>query len=194
MYRKLLLAATVVVLASCDREIPGMAEFEEFCEKDAEYTVNEVVHANGYYIDYPCAHCWEQTILRHGFEYLELNVENPWKKIGITEKGLWRIQRNLKGSEKCNGEMQALLGNRTDNERYSGFVSQYCLSVDKLEKLNSEYGVFSQSEKMPLDDPRFYIKREQVEVRALKNGQSLGRHIDYMLAPTNEGSAQVKWV
>jgi len=97
----------VVSVASCRWGPPGIDQLKEYCEKDAELTMGEVVYVDGYHTNTKdCTFCVGR-IVEDGFDFIEFTVEQEHlARTHYPELGYWRMEKVSKDSNQCNAYLQ----------------------------------------------------------------------------------------
>jgi len=158
---------------------------KEYCEKDAELTMGEVVYVDGYHTNSEnCSLCY-QRIVEDGFDFIEFTVE-PQRpaRVRYPELGYWRMESIDKNSNQCDSRIQRDLEN-TKILNYKRFLKEYCIATYPVESLVSEYGYSGIEEWKKVVDSKHksQLRKSRIEVVHFESGTSLSRRVAYSLRP-----------
>jgi hypothetical protein len=175
----------LVSVASCRWGPPGIDQLKEYCEKDAELTMGEVVYVDGYHTNTKdCAFCVGR-IVEDGFDFIEFTVEQEHlARADFPELGYWRMEKVSKDSNQCNAYLQRRI-EKKKKPNYKSFVKEYCIAVYPIESLRSEYGYsgIKEWEKIVNSKNGSQLKKFRTEVVHFESGTTLSRRVTYRLRP-----------
>lgn len=176
----------IVLLSGCSIfYTPGFSELETLCAKDGGMPVYQRIEAEGYFNGWHkrCNGCWDWIVLT-GFDYLEFENINARRADAISEKGMWRLSKETKGSEACHRGIQKDLDRKRNSKVDGPFVSKFCIKAEKITQPKSRYFLSSQKQSWQVND--FYdstIDRiETILHDRVKNSIAV-KKVQYLLNP-----------
>lgn len=175
----------LVSVVSCRWGPPGIEKLKEYCEKDAELTMGEVVYVDGYHISTKnCAFCAED-IIEGGFDFVEFTVEQEHlARADYPELGYWRMEKVSKDSNQCHAYLQRRI-EKKKKPNYKRFLKEYCIAAYPVEFLKSEYRYSDTKEweKVVDSKDKSQLAKFKAEVVHTESGNTLSRKVSYALWP-----------
>jgi len=174
---------------SCSSEKAGLDKLKELCEKDAGLTIYKTVEADGYYDDTTiCHHCWH-GLINSPYQYIEFcdfDSDRPPIMYILKDHGCYRLSKVKRDSNQCHIEIDSDI-NKKAVEPFVSFRDKQCISVESIDKPESELGLFLNIKKDVVIKNDFEISKYHHTIK--NNTQKIGELINYSLVVRTIGGA-----
>lgn len=182
----LIMAITMIFLATgCGKDpIPGMAELEQLCLKDAGAIINGIEKVNGYYDSYTKEYGGFDEIVYGQYDFIEYeHVENkPGTPVYNMPVGFYRDYKAAKGDQLCNPFYTRKI-QEYNVEPYVSFARNHCVATKKINIFKSKYQYSAKDRRWDNKEEGYKIFRSEEIIKNLETKEILGQEVGYLLIP-----------